>query len=48
MQPKEPMITNHKSVTNNYVILNGADMLLTSAGFNNNQLKNALDLIKNA
>ena len=34
MQPNDPEITNPKSVTDNSVILNAVDMLLTSAGFN--------------
>ena len=48
MRPNEPEITNPKSVTDNSVILNAVDMLLTSAGFNKDELKIALDVIKNA
>ena len=48
MQPNEPEITNHKPVTDNSVILNAVNALLTSAGFNKDELNVALDAIKNA
>ena len=48
MQPNELEITNPKSFTDNSVILNAVDMLSTSAGFNKDELKIALDVIKNA
>ena len=41
-------ITNHKPVTDNSVILNAVNALLTSAGFNEDELNVALDAIKNA
>ena len=44
----EPEITNHKPVTDNSVILNAVNALLSSAGFNKDELNIALDLIKNA
>ena len=37
LQPNEPEITNHKSVTDNSVILNAVNALLTSAGFNKDE-----------
>ena len=43
MQPNEPEITNHKPVTDNSV-----NALLSSAGFNKDELNIALDAIKNA
>jgi len=48
VQPDEPEITNHKPVTDNSVILNAVNALLTSAGFNKDELNVALDAIKNA
>ncbi len=48
MTSNEPEITNHNSVTDNDVILNAVDALLTSAGFNKDELNIALDAIKNA
>ena len=48
MQPNEPEITNHKPVTDNSVILNAVNALLSSAGFNKDELNIALDAIKNA
>ena len=48
VQPNEPEITNHKPVTDNSVILNTVNALLTSAGFNKDELNVALDVIKNA
>ena len=48
MTSNEQEITNHKSVTDNDVILNAVDALLTSAGFNKDELNIALDAIKNA
>ena len=47
MQPNETEITNPKSVTDNSVILNAVDILITSAGFDKDVLKIALDVIKN-
>ena len=43
MHQNEPEIINPKSVTDNTV-----DMLLTSVGFNKDELKIPLDVIKNA
>ena len=37
MQPNEPEITNHKPVTDNSVIFNAVNALLTSAGVNNSE-----------
>ena len=48
MTSNDQEITNHKSVTDNDVILNAVDALLTSAGFNKDELNIALDAIKNA
>ncbi len=48
MQPNESEITNHKSVTDNSLILNSANALLTSSGFNKDELNVELDTIKNA
>ena len=48
MHPNEPEITNPKSVTDNSFIVNTVDMLLTSVGFNKDELKILLDVIKNA
>ena len=48
MQPNEPEITKHKQVTDNSVILNAVNALLSSAGFNKDELNIALDAIKNA
>ena len=42
MQPNEPEITDYKPVTDNSVILNAVNALLTSAGFN----KDELDAVK--
>ena len=48
MQPNEPEITNSKTVTDNSVILNAVETLLSSAGYDTNQLNVALDVLKNA
>ena len=48
MQPNEPEITNSKTVTDNSVILNAVETLLSSAGYDTNQLNVALDFLKNA
>ena len=48
MQPNEPEITNHKPVTDNSVILSAVETLLSSAGYDTNQLNVALDVLKNA
>ena len=48
VQPNEPEITDYKQVTDNSVIFNAVDALLTSAGFNKDELNIALDAIKNA
>ena len=48
MQPNEPEITNPKTVTDNSVILNAVETLLSSAGYDTNQLNVALDVLKNA
>lgn len=48
MQPNEEEITDYKQVTDNSVIFNAVDALLTSAGFNKDELNIALDAIKNA
>ena len=48
MQPNEPEITNHKPVTDNSVILSAVETLLSSAGYDTNQLNVALDAIKYA
>ena len=48
MTSNEAEITNHNQVTDDSVILNAVDALLTSAGFNKNELNIALDAIKNA
>ena len=48
MSSNEPGITDYKPVTDNSVILNAVNALLTSAGFNNDELDVALDAIKNA
>ena len=48
MQPNEPEITNHKSITDNFVILSAVETLLSSAGFDINDLNVALDVLKNA
>tara|TARA_B100000212_G_C27256332_1_gene482444 strand:- start:490 stop:678 length:189 start_codon:yes stop_codon:yes gene_type:complete len=48
VQPNESEITNHKSVTDNSLILNSANALLTSSGFNKDELNVELDTIKNA
>jgi len=42
VQPNEPEITNHKPVTDNSVILNAVETLLSSAGYDTNQLNVAL------
>ena len=47
-QPNEPEITNQKLVTDNSVILNTVNALLSSAGFNKDELNIALVAIKNA
>ena len=41
----EAEITNHNQVTDNSVIFNAVDALLTSAGFNKDELNIALDTI---
>ena len=48
MQPNEPEITNPKTVTDNSVIRNAVETLLSSAGYDTNQLNVALDVLKNA
>ena len=48
MQPNEPEITNSKTVTDNSVILNAVETLLSSAGYDTNQLNIALNTIENA
>jgi len=48
VQPNEEEITDYKQVTDNSVIFNAVDALLTSAGFNKDELNIALDAIKNA
>tara|TARA_Y100001968_G_C19427512_1_gene755199 strand:- start:1074 stop:1301 length:228 start_codon:yes stop_codon:yes gene_type:complete len=48
VQPNEPEITNPKTVTDNSVILNAVETLLSSAGYDTNQLNVALDVLKNA
>ena len=48
VQPNEPEITNSKTVTDNSVILNAVETLLSSAGYDTNQLNVALDVLKNA
>ena len=47
MTSNEAEITNHKSVTDNDVILNAVDALLTSAGFNKDEINTELEAIKN-
>ena len=37
VQPNEPEITNHKPVTDNSVIFNTVNALLSSAGFNKDE-----------
>ena len=48
MSQNEPEITNHKSITDNSVILSAVETLLSSAGFDINDLNVALDVLKNA
>ena len=48
MEPNEAEITNPKLATDNSVILNAIGMLSTSAGFNKDEFKIVLDVIKNA
>ena len=48
MSSNEPEITNHKSITDNSVILSAVETLLSSAGFDINDLNVALDVLKNA
>ena len=48
MQPNEPEITNSKIVTDNSVIRNAVETLLSSAVYDTNQLNVALDVLKNA
>lgn len=48
MSSNEPEIINPKFIIDNSVILNAVNTLLTSAGFDKEQLNNALDSIKNA
>ena len=48
MQSNEPEITDYKPVTDNSVIFNAVDALLTSAVFNKDELNIAIDAIKNA
>ncbi len=45
LQPNEPEITNHKPVADNSVILNSVNALIGSAGFNKDELNNALNAI---
>ena len=46
MSQNEPEITNHKSITDNSVILSAVETLLSSAGFDINDLNVALDVLK--
>ena len=48
MQPDEPEITDYKQVKDNSVILSAVETLLSSAGYDTNQLNVALDVLKNA
>ena len=48
MQPNEPEITNPKTVTDNSVILDAVETLLSSSGYDTNQLNVGLDAIRNA
>ena len=43
MQPNEREITEYKQVTDNSVILNAVNALLSSAGFNKDELDVGLD-----
>ena len=46
MSSNEPEITNHKSITDNSLILSAVKTLLSSAGFDINDLNVALDVLK--
>ena len=48
MQPNEAEIKNHNPVTENYLILNALNALLSSVGFNKDVLNIPLDAFKNA
>ena len=48
MSQNEPEITNHKSITDNSVILSAVETLLSSASFYINDLNVAIDVLKNA
>ena len=48
MSSNKPEITNHKSITDNSVNLSVVETLLSSAGFNINDLHVAIDVLKNA
>ena len=48
MKSNEGKITNHNQVTDNSVILNAVELLVTSASFNKDELNIAFDAIKNA
>jgi FixJ family two-component response regulator len=48
VQPNEPEIKNFKIIADNSVIRNAVETLLSSAGYDTNQLNVALDLLKNA